>query len=116
MTTTDLFGRIKAGGKLHFLYGNGFTDTSATELKIQDMSGALISIGEHLAGQQIQELAIMCSDGSILTSAIITDKEGGVLASWRGNERGHDDFFNLESTGLSLPMEKGVILTVNTGD
>lgn len=116
MTTTDLFGRIKTSRGLYFLYGNGFTDTSETELKIQDIAGNLISVGEHLQGQAIQELAIMCSDGSILTTATIYSKDSGKIANWRGNERTTEQFYNLEAKNLNIPMEKGVVLKVNTGD
>ena len=117
MSTTDIFGRIKGSdGKLYFLYGNGFTDGSGTELKIQDIGGVLTSAGEFLASRAIQDLAIMCSDGSILTTLVITDKGGGILASWRGCERGHDDFYNLDVKNLAIPMQKGAVITVNTGD
>jgi len=116
MTTTDVFGRIKSSRGLHFLYGNGFTDGTETELKIQDIAGNLISVGEHLQGGTIQELAIQCSDGSICTTLIIYGKDSGIIASWRGNERTLSRFYNVEAKNLNIPMEKGVVLKINTAD
>lgn len=116
MTTTDIFGRVKTGSGVHFLYGNGFTDGTPTELKVQDIAGSSIPIGEHLAGQSIQELAIMLSDGSILTTAILYAKDGGVVASWRGSERTLREVYNLEAKQLSIALEKGMVLKINTAD
>lgn len=117
MTTTDIFGKITTDRGIYFLYGNGFTDGSETELKIQDMANALVSVGEHLAGQRITSIGIQCTDGSICTTLKLYGKDSGVVASWRGNERTVSSLrWNLMIHGLTIPMEKGMILKINTAD
>ena len=118
MTTTDVLGRIDTGTGLHFLYGNGFTDGTETELKVQDLGGNLVSLGDHLAGKAIREIAVQCSDGSVCTTLKIYSPTGGVIAYWRGRERlvGNDMHYNLEAKGLALRIERGMLLKINTGD
>lgn len=117
MTTTDVLGRIKtSGGNLYQLFGNGFTDGNETELKIREIGGALQSLGDAIPGQTITELALQCSDGSILTTCKLYDIDAGVIASWRGNERTTWAFTNLDVKGLAIPVRKGMVLKVNTGD
>ena len=116
MTTTDVQARILASG-LNHAWLNGTTDGSETELQIRDIAGSAKSFGDHLEGQTLRSLRIQLSDGSILTTCILYDEKGGVLASWRGNERtGHDFLYTLRADGLSIPMRKGMKLKVNTGD
>jgi len=116
MTTTDVQGKIVTNGGMWHLWGDGITDGVETELKVRDITGNLRSVGEILNGQTLQELLLQCSDGSILTSAKLYGPDGGVLASWRGNERTTHQFANLHAAMLSIPMRKGTVLKVTTAD
>jgi hypothetical protein len=119
MTTTDVLGRLKTSdGGLHFLFGNGFTDGTETELKVYDLAGNSVSVGDHLHGKTLQELGLQLTDGSILTTAILYGADGGIVASWRGCERitGNSFFYNMEAKKLAIPLVKGMVLKVNTAD
>jgi len=110
-------GRVRTNAGLFFLYGNGFTDGTATELKVLDIAGNSISLGEHCDRQTLQEIGVQLSDGSICTTLILYGKDGGIVCSWRGNERTSNDwFYNVESKGLNIPLVKGMILKINTAD
>jgi len=118
VTTTDILGRIKTSQGLYFLYGNGFTDGAETELKVLDLGGNSVSVGELLAGQMIQEIAVQCSDGSVCTTLILYGPDAGIICSWRGRERlvGNDMHYNCEAKNLSVPVTRGMVLKINTAD
>lgn len=117
MTTTDVQGRIVAGGGLHHLWLNGATDGTETEIKVRGLGGELSSIGEALLGQVLQNIAIQASDGSILTTLKLYDNAGGVLLSIRGNERTVRNLLTNASVGnLNIKITSGMLLKVNTAD
>jgi len=122
MTDTNAQGYILLdnGQWLHLFgisTGGVFTDGTEAEIYVKDVGGAQNQLWKVAEGRRIKELAIQLADGSILTTAKFYDPKGGVVASWRGNERTGNDFvYNLRVKGLNLLISKGSKLMLNTAD
>lgn len=117
MTTTDTLGYVVVSGKKYFVFLNGGTDGSDTEIKLYDDGGTARSLGEALEGNVLQEVALQSTDGSILTTFAIYDPQGAKLHSFVGNERtARDLLWNLRIKGIHVRIERGTIMKVNTGD
>ena len=116
MTTTDTFFIAKVSGEWFHGFLNGGTDGAETEIKNEDIAGALEEVGKHYRGKTLQYIAFQCSDGSILATAKLYAKGGGVVFSFVGNERTTWPEYNLEIPNLNIPMEDGMKLKINTTD
>ena len=116
MTTTDTFAVLVVGGKYYHMFLNGGTDGAETEIKVEDISGALRSLGEMLQDNVLTDVEVQCSDGSILSTFKIYDSQGGVVLSVVGNERTTWAKANFEMHGLQIPIHFGMVAKVNTGD
>jgi len=122
MTDTNAQGYITLdnGEKLHLFgisTGGVFTDGSEAEVYVKDIAGNQSQLWKVAEGRVITEIAIQAADGSILTTCKIYSPKGGVIASWRGNERtASDTVYNLRVKGLAIPIFKGTIMKLNTAD
>lgn len=82
---------------------------------------ASASLGD-VAGQVVTGIEVQCSDGTILNYMQITASDGGQVIQVKGSERlgaggsaTHSNV-NLCVTPLSIPVERGMTLNVNTSD
>lgn len=117
MTSTNAQGYLMINGKPYHVYKAPFTDTTEAELQILTVGGSYESLWKSHAGERLQEIAIQLADGSILTTCKVYDSTGGVVASFRGNERtGSDLIYNLRAKGLNIPITKGMVIKCNTAD
>ena len=118
MTTTDVQLKIETSdGALYHGWGDGFTDTSETEIKVRDLAGTLKSLGDVMPGKTIVEIGVVCTEGSICTTFKIQDDKGSNVAFWRGNERtASDTFYNLHAEGIKIPVKKGYVMKINTNE
>lgn len=111
-TWSHLFG-ISTGGV--------FTDGTEAEMYVRTIGGGYEQLFKSNEGKAISRLALQLADGSILTTAIIYDAKGGVVARFRGSERNvtsvvHGDAYDLDVRGLAIPVNKGTVLKLNTAD
>ena len=117
MTTTDTIAIITTQDRRkYFCFLNGSTDGTETEIKIYDLAGATISVGEHLNGQTITRIEVMCSAGSILGTLRLYAKSGGRVLAAVGCERTSNQRANLDIKNLNIPIETGMLMKVNTTD
>ena len=122
MTDTNAQGYLKLdnGEKLHLFgisTGGVFTDGSEAEIYVKDIAGNQSQLWKVAEGRRINEIALQLADGSILTTCKVYAPKGGVIASWRGNERTGNDFtYNLRVKGLNLPIEKGTVIKLNCAE
>ena len=96
------------------------TATDGTEKELVSQSAGA-SIGD-VAGQVVTGIEVQCSDGTILNYMQITASDGGQVIQVKGAERlgaggsaTHSNV-NLCVTPLSIPVERGMTLNVNTSD
>jgi len=91
------------------------TDGTEKECTIMSIGGALDSLGEY-AGRVIRSIRCQGDVGSILSTLKIYSPTGGVVASFVGNERTQEQTYNLNATGLNIPIVKGMTIKANTAD
>jgi len=91
------------------------TDATEKECTIMDIGGSEDSLGTY-EGLTIQSIKIQGDVGSILSTVKLRSPKGGIVASWVGNERTSEMIYNLNATGLSIPIVKGMKLWIETDD
>ena len=101
--------------------GGVFTDGTEAEMYVRNYGGAQEQLFKSHEGKAISRVALQLADGSILTTCMIYDPKGGVVARWRGSERNvtsvvHGDVYDLNVRGLAIPVTKGTVIKLNTAD
>jgi len=116
MTTTNLHGVIETtDGGVHSIQQEP-TDGAATALTIYDLAGTQRTLGDALFQKVIRRIAIQLSDGSILTSLVIT-QNGKTTHAFYGSERiaNSPDTYNLDVL-VNIPVDKTTVLTINCAE
>ena len=116
MTDTVVLAWVHFANAPPDLYLATATDGSEKEL-VSQSAGA--SIGD-VAGQVISQIDVQVGDGSILTYTQITDSSGGQVLNVKGGERSatQSTYGNINTciTNLSIAVQRGMTLVVNTAD
>ena len=76
-------------------------------------------IGDSVFGQTISNIGVQVEDGGVLKEVTITDSSGGVIYTGYGTVRGlvagsRSNYYNVDLSGLAIPVTKGYILKVKT--
>jgi len=115
MTTTNNIAWIEFGNGAPILFTIQSTD--GTPVEITSFIGTNgIGVFEN---QVLTGLKIQCGDGSILSSLSVIASDGGTQVSFTGHERAVNSaspMYNLEVSGLNIPVEKGMALNILTAD
>jgi hypothetical protein len=126
MTDTAAQGFIEFadGGFVH-LYGIStggvFTDGTEAEMYVRTIGGSQETLAKSNEGRVISRVAIQLADGSICTTCKIYDASNGVVAFWRGSERNvtsvvNEEIYDINVSGLAIPVRKGTVIKLNTAD
>ncbi len=116
MTTTNVQGVIETSdGGLYDIQQEP-TDGSGEALTIYNLAGAAKTLGDVLYGKIITRIALQLSDGSILTSLVVT-QNGRTTHAWYGGERiaNSPDVYNLDQN-VVIPVDKRTIITITTAE
>jgi len=75
--------------------------------------------GDSIWGKQITRITVQAEDGATVTNVTLTDAAGGTIYTAYGTKRGlnpgsRSNYFNLDVSGLQLPVTKGTLLQVST--
>ena len=117
MSTTDVQGKVSfSDGKFMHIWANGFTDTSATELKVRDIEGTARSIGAVASGSVITRIQLQCSDGSYAGPLKYVKKDGRTSHWWYGLERQANMGVDLDVSGIAIPVAEGDTFNITTQD
>lgn len=78
------------------------------------------SLGDMFFGSRLNALCVQVEDAHHLTKLELVDEMGGVVMTLDGSKRSTDagpaNLFNLEATGLNVPIGKGWTMKVTTTD
>jgi hypothetical protein len=78
------------------------------------------TLGDVFFGSSVQKVCVQVQDGAKLNFVEIVDEMGGVVMTLQGGQRGttaaagDSNMFNLDVSGLNVPIGKGWTLKLNT--
>ena len=101
--------------------GTVLVDTAEQEIAIRTQGGAYESLWKSNEGKVISRIGWQLADGSVCTTLKIYDAKNGVVVHWIGSERNvggvsRADVYDINVSGLAIPVTRGMIIKGNTAD
>jgi hypothetical protein len=113
---TNVLAWVHSTGGTSELYSKtDVVDATATE--ILNMNGQ--GVGDSIWGKNITRITVQAEDGATVTSVTLLDSNSAIIYTAYGTKRGlnpgsRSNYFNLDVSGLQLPVTKGTKLMVTT--
>lgn len=117
MTDTKCVGAVIMNGQEYMILVSPFTDGTAAELTIRDMSGTLKNMADMFPTLTLQGFWLTVGTPSDLDLVQLLDADGGIVQEWTGcinAALGHVPQLVVE--GISIQIKKGYTFMGTTSD